>query len=86
LLPGIRFESWSSSAPDPANPVALISYTDSQIVPGIIALVRPNLKMTLRAKFSKMAANGSDASGNPIFQAGSSYQSGQVQLLMTIGI
>jgi hypothetical protein len=86
LLPGIRFESWSSSAPDPENPGALISYTDSQIVPGIIALVRPNLKMTLRARFSKMAANSTDGNGNPIFLAGSSYQAGQVQLLMTIGI
>ena len=86
LLPGVRYESWNSSTPDPANPGALVSYADAQIVPGVVALVRPNVKMTLRAKFSKMGANGADVNGNPIFQPGSSFQAGQVQLLMTIGI
>jgi hypothetical protein len=82
----VRYESWNSSTPDPANPGALVSYADAQIVPGVVALVRPNVKMTLRAKFSKMGANGADVNGNPIFQPGSSFQAGQVQLLMTIGI
>jgi hypothetical protein len=85
LLPGIRFESWSSKMPDPLNPAQLISYTDAQIVPGIVALLRPNVKMTLRTRIEKLQ-NALDATGSPIYQPSPSFEFGQVQLLMTIGI
>lgn len=77
LLPGIRFETWNSQRPiaDLTNPGKAIvsSYSDVQIVPGIVFLLRPNVKMTLRSKFIK-------ADGD------SKFQMGQAALLMTIGI
>ncbi len=53
LLPGIRYEHWQSQTLDPANPGGVISYTDQQFVPGIVALVRPNVKMILRTSIEK---------------------------------
>lgn len=75
LLPGIRYESWQSEAPDQSNPGQTVSYTDSQIVPGVIFLVRPNVKLTLRASFAKQFGNGD-----------TKLQPGQVAAMMTIGI
>ncbi len=75
LLPGIRYESWNGEALDPATPGATVSFTDSQIVPGVVVLVRPNLKLTLRGTFAKLFANGD-----------TKLQPGQVALLMALGI
>jgi hypothetical protein len=74
LLPGIRFESWQSHMIDPGSGEA-VSYTDTQIVPGVVFLLRANLKATLRASFAKQESLGD-----------SSFQSGQVQLLLALGI
>ena len=53
LLPGIRFESWTSETPDIGSTGnAVVSYTETQIVPGIVFLIRPNVKATLRASFA----------------------------------
>ena len=77
LLPGIRFESWKSDHaivnPTDASQVQAQSYSDVQIVPGIVFLLRPNVKMILRSSFIK-------ADGDTKFQPG------QTQLLMSIGI
>ncbi|MDP4219199.1 MAG: hypothetical protein Q8916_04475 [Bacteroidota bacterium] len=77
LLPGIRFETWNSehAIPDPNDPTKAIasSYSDIQIVPGIVFLWRPNVKWTLRTSFIK-------ADGD------SKFQNGQTQLMMTLGI
>jgi hypothetical protein len=77
LLPGIRFESWKSQKAivDPANPANTIasSYSDVQIVPGIVFLLRPNVKMTVRSSFMK-------ADGD------SKFQMGQAAFLLSIGI
>ena len=75
LLPGIRYESWNGEVPDPANPGQTLSYTDNQVVPGVIFLVRPNVKITLRASFSKQFAN-----------ADTKFQPGQVAAMLTLGI
>jgi hypothetical protein len=57
LLPGIRFESWSSQTPDIGSTGnAVVTYTEQQIVPGIVFLIRPNVKATLRASFSGKGA------------------------------
>lgn len=73
LLPGIRYESWNGENLDPSG--AKVSYTDSQLVPGIVFLVRPNVKATLRTTIAKMASNGDEK-----------YSLGQVSLLLTLGI
>ena len=77
LLPGIRFETWKSerAIDDPANPGKAIasSYSDVQIVPGIVFLLRPNVKMTLRSSFIK-------ADGD------SKFQMGQAAFLISLGI
>jgi len=77
LLPGVRLETWNSqhAIEDPANPGKAIakSYSDLQIVPGIVFLWRPNVKWTLRTSIIK-------ADGD------SKFQVGQAQLLMTLGI
>jgi hypothetical protein len=77
LLPGIRLETWNSQRPiaDPANPMSAIisSYSDIQIVPGIVFLLRPNVKWTLRTSFLK-------ADGDAKFQMG------QTALMLTLGI
>ncbi len=75
LLPGIRYESWKSEALDPATPGSTVSYTDSQIVPGVVFLLRPNVKLTLRGSFAKYFANGD-----------TKLQPGQVALMMAVGI
>jgi hypothetical protein len=75
LLPGIRYEWWRGEAPDQANPGQTVSYTDSQIVPGIVFLLRPNVKITLRASFAKQFINND-----------TKLQPGQVAALMTLGI
>ncbi len=83
LLPGVRYEVWDGQALDGNNNV--VSYTDSQIVPAVVFLVRPNLKFTLRAAFAKMNT-AADGNGNPVFVPGQSTQPGQVQLVMALGI
>lgn len=85
LLPTVRYEVWNGQAIDPASG-RLISYTDSQLIPGIVALVRPNVKLTLRAAWAKLAGNSTDSNGEQIFVPGQSLQPGQVQLLLTVGI
>lgn len=75
LLPGIRYESWNGEALDPATPGATLSYTDSQVVPGIVFLVRPNVKVTLRGVLSKLNANGD-----------TKFQPGQVAAMLTLGM
>jgi hypothetical protein len=74
LLPGVRFESWNSHAIDP-NTGDLVSYTDSQIVPGVVVLLRPNVKATLRMSFAKLYSNGD-----------TKLEPGQLMLLMAVGI
>jgi hypothetical protein len=74
LLPGIRYESWNGEVPDWGNPGQTISYTDTQIVPGILFLVRPNVKVTLRASFAKQYAYND-----------TKLQPGQVAAMMTLG-
>ena len=74
LLPGVRLESWNSHSFDPGGD-GLMAYTDTQIVPGIVALVRPNLKLTLRTSIAKLGSTND-----------SKYQIGQVMLGMALGI
>ena len=74
LLPGIRLESWKGQNIDPATGTRT-SYTDTQIVPGVVALIRPNVKATLRTSFAKLGLTGD-----------TSFQLGQVMLLMAVGI
>jgi hypothetical protein len=57
LLPGVRFEQWKSENLDTGSG-DLISYTDAQIVPGVVALIRPNVKMTLRTTVEKFDSRG----------------------------
>jgi hypothetical protein len=73
LLPGVRFESWKSEDADGAGGTA--SYTDNQIVPGVVFLVRPNVKFTLRTSFEKDSR-----------WVDSKYELGQVQFLLAVGI
>ena len=74
LYPTVRYESWSGQMLNPAS-TGLNDYSDSQVVPGIVALLRANVKFTLRAGFSKMQSLG--ATG---------FQADQVQLQMALGI
>jgi hypothetical protein len=83
LLPGVRYEVWNGKGLDANGQVA--GFTDSQIVPGIVALIRPNLKITLRASFAKMKT-AADGNGNPVIVPGQSMQPGQVQLSTALGI
>lgn len=83
LLPGLRYEVWAGQGLDGSGNVG--SFTDSQIVPGVVFLVRPNLKITLRASFATINAE-TDANGNPAIVSGKSMQPGQVQLAMALGI
>jgi hypothetical protein len=85
LLPGVRYEVWNGQTIDPATG-SVISYTDSQIVPGIVALVRPNVKLALRASWEKLASSSTDANGAPIFVPGQNLQPGQVSLSLAVGI
>ncbi len=72
LLPGVRLESWHSQNFDTG---ALSSYTDTQIVPGIVALVRPNVKFTLRTSLAKYGLSGD-----------TKYQFHQVALMLAVGM
>lgn len=72
LLPGIRIESWNSERIDGGTGLTG-SFTDQQIVPGVVALVRANVKMTLRTMFTK--PEGADK-----------FDFDQVMMLMAIGI
>ncbi len=64
----------------------LVAYSDAQIVPGIVALVRPNVKLTLRGSWAKLARTASNAGGNPVFAPGEDLQPGQVQLSLALGV
>ena len=74
LLPGIRYESWAGHMIDP-NSGQPVAYTDSQFVPGIVFLIRPNVKATLRTSISKSESAGE-----------TKYSLGQVGLALTFGI
>ena len=74
LLPGVRFEQWKSEALDPVSG-GVAPYTDAQFVPGIVALVRPNVKMTLRTTIEKFESRGD-----------TKYDIGQVSLGLALGI
>jgi hypothetical protein len=74
LLPGIRFESWKGHSFDDATG-QVVSYSDNQIVPGIVALIRANVKATLRASFAKQESLGD-----------TKFQPGQVMLALSVGI
>jgi len=75
LLPGVRVESWTSdhAVLNTNNQVQAQSYTDLQIVPGIVFLWRPNVKWTLRTSWIKVDGD-------------TQFRPGQTQLLMTLGI
>ncbi len=74
LLPGVRLESWNSQgAPDSTGATA--SYTDMQFVPGVVVLVRPNVKFTLRTSIAKLESNGD-----------TKFDIGQVALGLAVGI
>ena len=76
LLPGIRFESWTSDhaiLSTDATQALTQSYTDVQIVPGIVFLIRPNVKMTVRSSFIKVDGD-------------SKFQMGQAAFMLTLGI
>lgn len=83
LLPGIRYESWTSQTPDIGSTGnSVVSYTEQQIVPGIVFLIRPNVKATLRASFAgKGAVN---YTGGTVPEV--SFQPGTVSLALTVGI
>ncbi len=74
LLPGLRFESWKSHALDP-NTGQSTSYSDVQFVPGVVFLIRPNVKCTLRTMVTKFDS-----------QNDTQWQIGQVALALTLGI
>jgi hypothetical protein len=75
LLPGVRFESWKSSMADPGGSGSVVPYTDSQVVPGIVALVRPNVKLILKTTLEKFESRGD-----------SKFDFGTVSLGMAVGI
>ncbi len=75
LLPGVRFESWKSEAIIDPITNETGSYTDNQIVPGIVALVRPNVKMTLRTSLEKFDSRGD-----------TKFDFGQFTLGLTVGM
>ena len=74
LLPGVRLESWNGQSIDPTSGNRT-SYKDIQLVPGIVFLLRPNVKATLRTTYAKMESN-----------AEKSYGLGQVALLLAVGM
>ncbi len=74
LLPGLRFESWNSHTLDPVSGQS-VSYTDLQVVPGVVVLLRPNVKLALRTMVTKFDSNN-DAK----------WQAGQVSLALAVGI
>ncbi len=58
LLPGVRYENWAGHSLALSGDVT--PYTDQQFVPGIVALVRPNVKFTLRTSIEKFDSRGDD--------------------------
>ncbi len=74
LLPGLRFESWNSHMLDPVTGGS-VAYTDMQFVPGVVFLVRPNVKFTLRTMVTKFDS-----------QMDTKWQLGQVALALAVGI
>jgi hypothetical protein len=74
LFPALRFESWAGESLDPASGLKT-RYTDAQFVPGVVALVRANVKFTLRGTIGKLESQGD-----------TKFQPGQVQLLLAVGI
>jgi hypothetical protein len=75
LLPGIRLESWNGETLDPDNAGKTLSFTDTQVVPGVVFLLRPNVKLTLRGSFAKQFAFSD-----------TKLQPGQVALALTVGM
>ncbi len=75
LLPGIRYEAWNGETPDPQNPGQVVSYTDSQLIPGIVFLIRPNVKVVLKGQFAKLNANNE-----------SKLEPGTVSIALALGI
>ena len=73
LLPGIRFESWKSHMINEAG--NNVSYLDNQIVPGVVVLIRANVKAILRASFAKQESAGD-----------SKFEPGQVSLFLSMGV
>ncbi len=71
LLPGIRYESWNSELPDGLGGKS--SFTDQEFVPGIVGLIRPNVKVTLRTVIAK--PHDADK-----------FDIGQVSLALALGI
>jgi hypothetical protein len=83
LLPGIRYESWSSQTPDIGGAgLAVVSYSEQQIVPGVVFLIRPNVKATLRASFAGKGAVSYTGGALPSV----SLQPGTVSLALALGI
>ncbi len=83
LLPGIRYESWTSQTPDIGSTAnAVVSYSEQQIVPGIVFLIRPNVKATLRASFAGKGAVNYTGQTLPSV----SLQPGTVSLALAVGI
>lgn len=74
LLPGLRFESWNGHALDPTSGLT-VSYTDVQFVPGVVVLLRPNVKLALRTTVTKFDSNND-----------TKWQVGQVSLALAVGI
>jgi hypothetical protein len=74
LLPGVRFESWNSHMIDEGTG-EVVSYTDSQIAPGVVFLIRANLKAVLTASFARQESLGN-----------SKFEPGQVLLFLSVGI
>jgi hypothetical protein len=75
LLPGVRFESWKSEFIADPNTNEIGTYTENQFVPGVVALVRPNVKMTLRTTLEKFDSRGD-----------TKYDFGEFILGLTVGI
>lgn len=74
LLPGLRFEFWNSHTLDPVSGQSA-SYTDLQFVPGVVVLLRPNVKLALRTMVTKFDSNND-----------TKWQAGQVSLALAVGI
>jgi hypothetical protein len=74
LLPGLRFESWNGHTLDPTSG-QVVSYTDMNIVPGVVVLLRPNVKLTLRTSVTKFDSNQD-----------TKWQAGQVALALAVGM
>ena len=72
LLPGVRYESWNGNMLDGSSTV---SFTDAQFVPGIVFLIRPNVKTIVRTSISKLESNHD-----------TEFSLNQVQFLLAVGL